>query len=144
MLNGAGGFQASPQIRSRLSHTAESGSLTYGLSVRLRETVHWTVSPPHPASRRRSYLRLRGLWLPPARTSTALTVRPHGRTDSVIHAEMTCLRHLCITMSAGAKGTINWLSTSTPPLRRWGWAGRFPRHPPRLCINIREPREYPD
>ena len=37
---------------------------------------------PHPASRRRSYLRLRGLWLPPARTSTALTVRPRGRTDS--------------------------------------------------------------
>jgi hypothetical protein len=40
-------------------------------------------SPPvalHPASRRRSYLRLRSLWLSPTRTSTVLMQRPHGRT----------------------------------------------------------------
>jgi len=42
-------------------------------------------SPPvalHPASRRRSYLRLRSLWLPPTRTSTVLMWRLHGRTHS--------------------------------------------------------------
>ena len=40
-------------------------------------------SPPvalHPASRRRSYLRLRSLRPAPARTRTVLTKRPHGRT----------------------------------------------------------------
>ena len=40
-------------------------------------------SPPvalHLASRRRSFLRLRSLWLPPTRTSTVLVWRPHGRT----------------------------------------------------------------
>ena len=37
---------------------------------------------PHPASRRRSYLRLRSLWLPPARTFTMLMWRLHGRTHS--------------------------------------------------------------
>src|SRR6202047_4664522 len=40
-------------------------------------------SPPvalHPASRRRSYLRLRSLRPAPARTPTVLTKRPHGRT----------------------------------------------------------------
>ncbi len=42
-------------------------------------------SPPvalHLASRRRSYLRLRSLWLPPTRTFTVLMRRPHGRTHS--------------------------------------------------------------
>ena len=40
-------------------------------------------SPPvalHLASRRRSFLRLRSLWLSPTRTSTVLMWRPHGRT----------------------------------------------------------------
>jgi len=40
-------------------------------------------SPPvalHLASRRRSYLRLRSLWLSPTRTFTVLMWRPHGRT----------------------------------------------------------------
>jgi len=39
------------------------------------------------------------------RTSTALTVRPHGRTDFGIHAEMTAFPtcpDLFITMGAGA------------------------------------------
>ncbi|MGH8499314.1 MAG: hypothetical protein ACRERV_10985, partial [Methylococcales bacterium] len=40
----------------------------------------------HPASRRRSYLRLQGLWLPPAWTSTTLTVHHHGRTHSALRA----------------------------------------------------------
>jgi hypothetical protein len=43
-------------------------------------------SPPvalHLASRRRSYLRLRSLWLPPTRTFTVLMQRPHGRTHTV-------------------------------------------------------------
>jgi hypothetical protein len=43
------------------------------------------LSPPvalHPASRRRSYLRLRSLWLSPTRTFTVLMWRPHGRTHS--------------------------------------------------------------
>ena len=42
-------------------------------------------SPPvalHLASRRRSYLRLRSLWLPPTRTFTVLMWRPHGRTHT--------------------------------------------------------------
>jgi len=34
---------------------------------------------PHPASRRRSYLRLRSLWLSSTRTFTVLMWRPHGR-----------------------------------------------------------------
>ena len=34
----------------------------------------------HPAPRRRSYLRLRSLWLSPTRTFTVLMWRPHGRT----------------------------------------------------------------
>jgi len=37
---------------------------------------------PHPVSRRRSYLRLRSLWLSPTRTFTVLMWRPHGRTHS--------------------------------------------------------------
>jgi hypothetical protein len=42
-------------------------------------------SPPvalHPALRRRSYLRLRSLWLSPTRTFTVLMWRPHGRTHT--------------------------------------------------------------
>src|SRR5205807_10587258 len=37
---------------------------------------------PHPASRRRSYLQLRSPRPAPARTSTVLTKRPHGRTHA--------------------------------------------------------------
>src|SRR5207249_6112650 len=37
---------------------------------------------PHPALRRRSYLQLRSPRPAPARTSTVLTKRPHGRTHA--------------------------------------------------------------
>jgi len=36
----------------------------------------------HPASQRRSFLRLRSLWLSPTRTFTVLMWRPHGRTHT--------------------------------------------------------------
>src|SRR5215208_4934256 len=36
----------------------------------------------HPASRRRSFLRLRSLWLSPTRTCTVLMQRLHGRTHT--------------------------------------------------------------
>src|SRR5208282_3717376 len=55
-------------------------------SRRIRFVILRTAgSPPvalHPASRRRSYLRLRSLQPAPARTCTVLTKRPHGRTHS--------------------------------------------------------------
>ena len=74
-LSASGYFQASPRM-SRLA-TA---------SRRIRFVILRTASSPpvalHPASRRRSYLRLRSPRPAPARTSTVLTKRPHGRTHS--------------------------------------------------------------
>src|SRR5205814_10557018 len=80
-LSAGGCFQASPRM-SRLA-TA---------SRRIRFVILRTASSPpvalHPASRRRSYLQLQSPRPAPARTSTALTKRPHGRThpgESRIH-----------------------------------------------------------
>ena len=82
MLNGTGDFQASPQIRRLAASHRRIGFV-------ILRTVGSPPVAPHPASRRRSYLQLRRLWPPPVRTFTALTVRPHGRTDFGIPAEMT-------------------------------------------------------
>jgi len=45
-------------------------------------TDHLPPVALHLASRRRSYLRLRSLWLSPTRTLTVLMWRPHGRTHT--------------------------------------------------------------
>jgi hypothetical protein len=74
-LSADGCFQASPRM-SRLATALR----------RIRFVILRTAgSPPvapHPASRRRSYLRLRSQRLAPARTYTTLSKRPHGRTRS--------------------------------------------------------------
>jgi hypothetical protein len=72
-LSAIGCFQASPRM-SRLATAPR----------RIRFVILRTAgSPPvapHPASRRRSYLRFRSQRPAPARTCTVLTKRPHGRT----------------------------------------------------------------
>ena len=74
-LSADGCFQASPRM-SRLATALR----------RIRFVILRTAgSPPvapHPASRRRSYLRLRSQRPAPARTCTVLTKRPHGRTHT--------------------------------------------------------------
>ena len=70
-LSASGCFQASPRM-SRLATALR----------RIRFVILRTAgSPPvapHPASRRRSYLRLRSQRPAPTRTCTVLTKRPHG------------------------------------------------------------------
>src|SRR5215469_606476 len=69
-LSATGCFQASPRM-SRLA----TASRRIGFVI-----LRTAGSPPvalHPASRRRSYLRLRSLRLAPARTCTVQTKRPH-------------------------------------------------------------------
>jgi hypothetical protein len=72
-LSADGCFQASPR-KSRLAT-----ALRRIRFVTLRTAGSPPVAP-HPASRRRSDLRLRSPRPAPARTGTVLTKRPHGRT----------------------------------------------------------------
>jgi len=55
----------------------------------------------HPASQRRSFLRLRSLWLFPTRTFNMLMWRPHGRTIPAF-AGMTVTRELSVQQTSVA------------------------------------------
>jgi hypothetical protein len=68
---------------------------------------------PHPASQRRSYLQLRGLWLTSVRTSTVLCERLHGRTRSRLAGE-ACVGEATagIRLQAGSYGgAVPWLAS---------------------------------
>ncbi len=55
---------------------------------------------PHPASRRRSYLRLQSLWHTPTRTYTVLMKRPYGRTRSGLGRDFRCWNGRAIAAKA--------------------------------------------
>jgi len=79
----AGRLIRCPQRRRFLQASPRMSRLATA-SRRIRFVILRTASSPtvasHPASRRRSYLQLRSLQQAPARTHTALSRRPHGRT----------------------------------------------------------------